>query len=520
MSNMITHRIKQGTQEWLDLRAGFHTASEANAMMGCSSYMTRTQLLDQKKSGITPEPTNYEKQLFALGHKVEDMARPIVESIIDDDLFQLVASKDNLLASFDGITLMGDIGFEHKMWNEGLAESVGNGKVPDSHVWQLEQQLYVSGAEKIIFVVSDGTAENMVHCWYESDPIKRKQLLAGWKKFDEDLKTHIVGGDKIEGKSLDQLMQLSIQVQGQVLASNLEIFTANAVETIENIKTDLSTDQDFADAEKAVKWCKSAEKTLTEAKANVLSQSTDINAILGALDEISSKVRDKRLTLDKLVKSQKEQIKQSVLTKAENDILTYMRSQKYAVNVVYSLDMAVKNKKTLSSMNEAVFMEVSRVHAAIDQIVSQIDKGLAFMAEQIQGYEFLFSDKEKLAETYTGDLLAEAVLNRIEDFKQQQAAAQEEQSRINKEKAAAEANRLIEQAKRQKEKAAQSAAQSSENIQMISAADLDKELHFNHDPLATYLGHIVKDSYTYDEAARIIGDIVGHLTRLHAAFNK
>ena len=59
--NMITHRIQQGTQEWLDLRAQFHTASEANAMMGACSHTTRTQLLDQKKTGITPEPSHYEK---------------------------------------------------------------------------------------------------------------------------------------------------------------------------------------------------------------------------------------------------------------------------------------------------------------------------------------------------------------------------------------------------------------------------------------------------------------------------
>lgn len=199
MNAMITHRIKQGTQEWLDLRAQFNTASEASAMMGCCAYLTRTQLLDQKKSGITPEPTYYEKQLFALGHKAEDMARPILESIIDDDLFQLVASRDNLLASFDGITLMGDVGFEHKIWNEKLAECVRNNQVPESHVWQLEQQLYVSGAEKILFVVSDGTPEKMVHCWYESDPVKRKQLLSGWDKFNEDLKTHIVGQEKVQG---------------------------------------------------------------------------------------------------------------------------------------------------------------------------------------------------------------------------------------------------------------------------------------------------------------------------------
>lgn len=519
-SEMITHRAIQGTQEWLDIRAKFHTASEANAMMGCCSHTSRTQLLDQKKTGITPEPSNYEKQLFALGHKLEDMARPIVEGIIDEDLFQLVASKDDLLASFDGITMMGDIGFEHKMWNEKLAECVRNGIIPDTHVWQLEQQLYVSDAEKIIFVVSDGTTENMVHCWYESDPIKRKQLLSGWKKFDEDLKTHVPGQDKLEGKSLDQLMQLSIQVQGHVLASNLEIFTSNAVETIESIKTELVTDQDFADAEKAVKWCKNAEKSLTEAKANVLSQSTDINAILAALDEINEKVRGKRLTLDKLVKSQKEYLKNTAITQAENEILTHLRAQKYTVDVNYSLEFAVKNKKTLSSINDSIFLEVSRTKAAIDEIVDRIDQGIAYIAEHAQGYEFLFGDKEKLAETYSGENLADAVKFRIENFKQDQAAALEAESNANKKKAELEAARLIEQAKRQKEKPAQTEIQPDYPICMISAAALNSELYFDHAPLAKKLGYEVDEEYSYENAAKIVEGMITYLADFHAELTK
>lgn len=519
MNAMITHRIKQGTQEWLDLRAQFNTASEASAMMGCCAYLTRTQLLDQKKSGITPEPTYYEKQLFALGHKAEDMARPIVESIIDDDLFQLVASRDNLLASFDGITLMGDVGFEHKIWNEKLAECVRNNQVPESHVWQLEQQLYVSGAEKILFVVSDGTPEKMVHCWYESDPVKRKQLLSGWDKFNEDLKTHIVGQEKVQGKSIDQLMQLSIQVQGTVLASNLDLYTENAVAIIEGISTELVTDQDFADAEKAVKWCKSSETSLTDVKANVLSQSTDINAVLTAIDEIQDKLRSKRLVLEKLVKSQKDQIKQNAIHEAQAAIAAYLSEQKYQVNVTYSLENAIKGKKSLSSMNEAIFMEVSRAKGAIDVLIEQIDTGIAFIDKNAKGYEFLFSDKEKLAEQNTGEYLVEAVKYRIDCYNQQQAEkaqAAAEESQVS-EAARLEAERMIAQAKKQKEKDAKAKQKGSDNAEsLIAAADLDNQLRFNHGQLATHLGHIVKDSYTQDEAAQMIKDMAAYLNTLHA----
>jgi hypothetical protein len=47
--------------------------------------------------------------------------------------------------------------FEHKQWNEELAASVRAGIVPDEHLPQCQQVLLVTGAEELIFVVSDGT---------------------------------------------------------------------------------------------------------------------------------------------------------------------------------------------------------------------------------------------------------------------------------------------------------------------------------------------------------------------------
>ena len=513
--DMITYHVTQGTQEWLDLRTKFHTASEANSMMGCSSYMSRTQLLDQKKSGIVAESTSYEKKLFAIGHKTEDMARPLVQDLIDDDLFQLVASKDDLLASFDGITLMGDIGFEHKIWNEKLAESVRNGQVPESHVWQLEQQLYVSGAEKIIFVVSDGTSEKFAYCWYESNPVKRKQLLAGWEKFNLDLKTHIVGEQKLEGNSPEELMQLSIHVTGSVTDSNLDIFELNALETIDNINTELESDQDFADAEKDVKWCKSAETAITNAKESILAQTADISAILTVLDNMSDKARSKRLTLEKLVKSQKENIKKLAITEGINEILEHIQAQKYQVNIAYCLDTAIKNKKTLSSIKESIFLEVTRTKAAIDIAIDKIENGINYINDNSEGYEFLFSDKQQLAESYSDEFLADEVQKRIESYKQEIAKNLEAESQLNKSKAEAEAARLIEQAKRQKSKKAEHPSPT-----VISASAFNDMLYFDHNILAEHLGYEPLDEYSYNHAATMIQSMIKHLTGLHAEISK
>ena len=85
-----------------------------------------------------------------------------------------------------------------------------------------------------------------------------------------------------------------------------------------------------------------------------MAQSTDINDVLNA-DEIQAKLRDKRLILEKLVKSEKEQIKQNAVMNARKEIQEYQAAQKYQVSVTEGLDLAVKSKRTLSSMNDAIF---------------------------------------------------------------------------------------------------------------------------------------------------------------------
>ena len=111
----------QGTTTWHKERQSDNrrTASEANAMMGKSSHCTRTQLLDAKKFGIEKEISLYTQRfIFDKGHEVEALARDLLESDIGEDLFPVTGVKTvsevNLLASFDGLTLMDDTIYEHK----------------------------------------------------------------------------------------------------------------------------------------------------------------------------------------------------------------------------------------------------------------------------------------------------------------------------------------------------------------------------------------------------------------------
>jgi predicted phage-related endonuclease len=78
------------------------------------------------------------------------------------------------------------------MWNIELVAAVEARELPAEYWIQLEQQLYVSGAERVIFVVSDGTGENMVWMEYRAVPGRWEQLEQGWAMFEADLANHVV----------------------------------------------------------------------------------------------------------------------------------------------------------------------------------------------------------------------------------------------------------------------------------------------------------------------------------------
>ncbi|WP_406833802.1 YqaJ viral recombinase family protein [Pseudomonas asiatica] len=412
---MQVHNIQQGTPEWHALRSSYFTASEAPAMMGASKYQTRNDLLALKKTGIVPEVTPQQQAIFDRGHATEEMARPLVEEMIGEELYPIVGTSGNLLASTDGATMLGDTLFEHKLWNATLAAAVLAGELEPHYYWQLEQQLLVSGAERVIFVCSDGTRDNFVHMEYRPVAGRREQLVAGWAQFEEDLGAFEVKEAKVEviGAAPDQLPALRIEVTGMVTASNLDAFKAHALEVFSNINTELKTDQDFADAEKTVKWCSEVEDKLKAAKDHALSQTESIDALFKAIDDIAAEARRKRLELDKLVKSRKDSIRTEIVmdsAKALQDHIDQIdatlggriRMPKVHANFAE----AIKGKRTIDSLNEAADSELARAKIEASRIGDLIRLNIASLNELAANHKFLFHDAQDLVQKANDDLVA------------------------------------------------------------------------------------------------------------------
>lgn len=410
---MKIHNVAQGSAEWLALRAQYRTASEAPAMMGASKYQTRTDLLAAKKTGITPDVTPSQQFIFDKGHATEALARPLTEALIGEELYPIVATEGNLLASMDGATMLGETLFEHKLWNESVVAQVKAGDLAPHYYWQLEQQLLVSGAERVIFVCSDGTPENFVHMEYRPVAGRAAQLIEGWKQFEADLANFEMADAPsiVVGKAPDELPALRIELTGMVTASNLKVFEDSALAVIDSVKTTLSTDQDFADAKKAVKWCGDVEEAVAAAKKQALSQTQSIDELFSSLDRISAHARETRLKVDKLVKAQELLVKTNIKQKAELALADHIAAINKTLgkvtlpHVVSDFAGAMKNKRTIASLQDAVDTELARAKIDASQAADSIRLNLTSLAELAVDYAFLFSDVQQLVTKANDDLV-------------------------------------------------------------------------------------------------------------------
>lgn len=440
--------VAQGTDAWHAARARCSTASEAPVMMSSSSKMRRNDLLHIKATGSEREYSEWvQKNLFDKGHAYEAAARPIVEGIIGEELYPITATDDDgwLLASFDGITMLEDTIFEHKMWNEALAQAVRDQDLPAEYYWQLEQQLLVSGAERAIFVCSDGTEANFE--WMEYRPVagRAKQLVDGWKQFAEDLRSYVptVAAPEAVGRAPENLPALRIEVTGMVTASNLAAFKEHALAVFSGINRDLQTDQDFANAESTVKWCGEVEDKLKAAKAHALSQTASIDELFRAIDAISESARATRLELDKLVKARKESRRLEIKTQAEKALAEHIAvinkrlGRVQLPRIAADFAAAIKNKRTIASLQDAVDSELARAKIEANQVAEGIETNLASLRELAKDHAFLFNDAQQLVFKANEDLVA-LIKVRIGEHDaaekaKAEAAAEAERERIRKE---------------------------------------------------------------------------------------
>lgn len=421
---MKTVTLKQGSAAWHAHRRAHRNASDAPAMMGCGQK-TRNELLHEAFIGMGREVSDYvQEKIFDPGHEFEALARPLAQEFLGKELYPVVGVREvegiNLSASYDGVDMMETIGFEHKRLNAFLREVMVEGctgaDLPLMYQIQMEHQCIVGEITEVLFMSSDWKGEELIeerHCTYTSNPKLAADIMAGWKQYEADLATYVPPEVTVKptGCTPDNLPALRIELTGQVTTSNLAEYKEHALAVFEGINKVLKTDQDFADAEKTVKWCAGIEDRLAAAKQHALSQTKSIDHLFNTIDEISAEARRVRLDLDKLVKAQKEAIRNEIVLTVGAKLRAHITELNAGIGKPLMPDIeadfvgAIKGKRTVDSLRDAADGELARAKIAATGIANRIKANLATLAEHADK-SALFPDVRALVLKQPDDLTA------------------------------------------------------------------------------------------------------------------
>ena len=486
---MLTHELIQGTPEWHAHRASHFNASDAPAMMGCSPYKTRSELMHEMHTCLVPEFDAGTQRLFDEGHRFEALARPLAEAIIGEELYPVTGSEGRLSASFDGLTMNESTVFEHKMMNKELRacfqeiktmaqnhrDTATAGKLlPLMYRVQTEQQLMVSSAERDLFMASKWEGDKLIeeqHCWYWPDEVLRKQIVDGWAQFAIDLAAYVPppAAPVLVAAAQVTLPAVSVKLEGSIaIIDNLDLFGVALTAYIDKINRAPTTDQDFLDLKSVVATLEKAEAALDAAENTALASIASVNTMQSVVDTLRALAKQNRLMAEKLYKVENDRRKLEIIDGGKNAFTAHITTlnarlgKPYMPMIAADFNGVAKSLRTLASMQNAIDTELARVKIIASAEADRIQINMVTLAELGSSYKFLFADTSQIVLKANDDLRA-LVENRIATHKNAEAAKEEAQrERIRAEELARiESDRL---AQAQKDEGSFDAALSMKNI--------------------------------------------------------
>ena len=192
MKTFTEQQLPQGSEQWLQLRKQYGTASEAASAMGVSPWIPKTPLqLWELKNGELEIKMNFAMQM---GSEKEDEAREYYQNM-SGKIYEPVC----IVGEIEGLPLMASLdGKEVFTGGNSIVEIKCPLKGSDSPLWltmieerelplqyqiQMEQQMMLAGVDECNFFVYCFHNQIGIHRVHMSNPGLRKDIIAGWKEY-------------------------------------------------------------------------------------------------------------------------------------------------------------------------------------------------------------------------------------------------------------------------------------------------------------------------------------------------
>lgn len=465
---MEKHHDEPGSPAWHARRARCFNAGDAAAMLGCHpSGVTRTQLLHALHTGIEREFSDFvQERVITPGHRVEALWRPIAEAIVGEDLQVYGATLDvglsrPLGASLDAATFLDDTLGECKSANDALRAALPHTgrdsherndarQLPKGYRVQMEQQQLVTGATRTLFSAcgfdeADEVIEER-HCWYESDPALRAEILAGWKQFDADLAAYVPTEikERPPAEVTIALPALVIHAKGEITTSNMKEYGAALAKRLAEVRSiALVTDHDFSNAKAGAKLLREEIEKAKLVKAAMLEQTLTVGEAARMIDTWCEDMRVTALQLEKDVEREDLAKKAAMIAKAKSAYESHIEAMKvetggpWIVLTPPNWPEAIKSKRSYASMQDALDTMLANAKSAASESARKIRAALAALDDEAKGYEHLFADRltfiSKPAEDVRALVRGRIAEHRTAEERRAAELAERERARIRQE---------------------------------------------------------------------------------------
>jgi hypothetical protein len=316
-------------------------------MMGENPNVTRQSLIHRMATGERMAVPPALQVIFDKGHAAEAAAVPRAEMIALCDFsvgtcYILDYDGLPLLASPDGISADGKTLWEHKLYSQKKADILTAKKWPHD-IWQLEHQLLVTGADSVLYHLSDDTRD--ASAWYRSRPDNRTALIQGWRRLLVDVAAYKAS---LAAQVSEPETALAVIAEGRVISSNVAEFSA----ALHGWLVQVSNETDPGAAVIHAKRCRLIQDKCEELCTAVVAQTSDIAEVIAALTLIASEARAVRLKLEKLSESETNAAKAKSVAAAQARLNDARGNHPLAPRV--DLSAAGKGKRTPDSYRKAV----------------------------------------------------------------------------------------------------------------------------------------------------------------------
>lgn len=213
--------------------------------------------------------------------------------------------------------------------------------------------------------------------------------------------------------------ELIVKISGKVQKTNFKEFEESTLARIAEINTDLVTDEDFGEAEVTIKSCKLAEQRIAQAKQDGINDTADIAKLFATMEKLSDKIRDTRLSLEKIVKTEKSNRKATIIHKGTSRVDEALVTSPVAHSFhtdTNAIRDAVKGKRSIEKMQEAVDLVVESQLKELGEAETLFVSNCDSINEEMEEYHGLFPDWKILAVS-SEEVVTATIESRINKFK-------------------------------------------------------------------------------------------------------